>query len=256
MIGQDIPDNLYVSLATLANSDLGHPETLAHRAEELGIAVERRGRGWGYIRMGDLDRLIGPAKASSFRRTNEPDWLPTARVSGLVGIDPGEIIAVAERRGVAVRRSFGTPMISRSAGITLGRILDTERSYPVADTDWVRAEVALPRLRQAQTTLLSGGVMGDFEAIDLTDPNEPRFHSETLREIAWRCRLVGIRYRRPRLDRHRRGPLAVCGYDLYRLLNIEGLPGQDLDAYRAASSAAYESVIGKPLPSESSTSAA
>ena len=250
----EIPDTEWISLAPIANTFGGHPEYYERQAEKLGIELESRGRGWPYVRARDLDAFIGPDKARSFRRSAGPEWVRATIAAGLVGVADNEVIALAERRGVTVNRSFGAPMISRGGAIVLARILDREQSYPVDDGDWIRADVALPFIRKAQGTLVSGWGQDD---IDLTDPDEPRFSDETARELACRCRWMGIRYRRPKLDRFRRGALAVCGFDLFRLLDISSLPGQDLDAYRAAMAAAYEGVMGKPLPaSDSSTTVA
>lgn len=247
-----IPETGWISLAKLKPGC--EPDALERACQRLGIEVDTSDhRRAGLIRVEDIEKYVGPARARAIRYGNandKPDMLRADAAAHLLGVfysddsgpvlavSRGETIALAERRGVLVDRSPAVPVVSRSGLIWLKRILDVERKYPIADADWFDGEKALPEMRKASSVFMSPATK-----IDTSDFNNPRAVDAVETDLIDRCRLIGVRWKKHRgKPWEAPGPARVVGFDLFRLYGIE-MPGADVATYREMMDAAHESVI-------------
>jgi hypothetical protein len=239
-----LPDDGWISIATIANAMSGHPDPIISAAERLGIPMET-GRGWPAVRVQDLEALVGPQWARSLRYGRDPELIRRDPAAELLGVHHSEVVALCVRRGVLVDQTRGEALLSRSGVIILRRLLGREQRAPIAATDWLRGELALARVRAVQATVRVPAFGTD--AIDVTDPNRPRRPDLADLELVERLGWLQCRWKREQLGKTTYGKVLACGFDLYRLLGVEGLPGQDLESYRAIMGLAYEEIVG-PAP--------
>lgn len=229
-----LPDDKFISLGTLANMLGGCPEKLESLCRQRGLEVDSSGKGWPAMRVEDLDTLLGPARGRSIRYGLKPEMCRASAAYHILNIAQGEVVALAERRGVLVDRSPSTPELSRSGVIVLARILQAEREFPILDSDWIRGEMVAPRLRSAMNT----HVVTDH--VDVSDVNAPKIDPDA--ELVTRCSWMGIRFRKEKTGKFTYGRVQVVGFDLYRLLGIE-LPTMNIEAYREMTAAAFAAVL-------------
>ena len=243
----------WISLAHVANAVGGDPGNLAAACRKKGLDLdENNHRSWPMVKKSDLAELLSPDRAKSVLYGRGPDWLRAGLAGPYLPCTPSEIVGLCERRGLTVSDMSPMPEIDRGEVIDLRRILakESEISHPVDDRDWLEGRLALPRIREIQTTQMSGG-LNDWDSLDTSDPDNPQLRSNA--ELIQRCKWMSIRFTTPgRYNRAKAhlayGVIHVCGFDLFRFLGIE-MEGMEVDYYRELQAEARRVVLGD-LPGE------
>jgi hypothetical protein len=210
-----IPDDNWVGLQVVV-AYLGCDRPLLERqVEQLGIPPDRTAS----IRRGDLARLVGPVAARTithFIDTFGPEAVGVDGAASLLKVDSRHVLGLVQRRGVLVGRSSGESVMGRSGVVSLARILERERAFPILEDDFLPVPEEIPQPRRARHLAFLRSVRSRPPVGDSTEPE--------------RYRGIGIRCREGAGGRSVPGRVQWVGFDLYRLLGLER-PGMRLEAY-------------------------